>query len=52
VASYLPSKKIAVSVAVAYEPEAFHEAGDVPNQATQLFRDIGAVVAPADAPPR
>ena len=52
VEAYLPSKKIAVSVAATYEPEAYDETGDVRNQALQLFRDIGAVVAPDDAPPR
>ena len=51
VEAYLPSKRIAVSVAATYRPEAYDEAGDVPNQAMQLFREIGAVMAPGNAPP-
>jgi CubicO group peptidase (beta-lactamase class C family) len=52
VEAYLPSDKLAVSVAVTYEPGAYDEAGEVPNQAVSLFRAIGAVVAPGNAPPK
>jgi hypothetical protein len=54
--AYLPSKKVAIAVAVTmsedaflpdgtYKPEVGQNAGDV------LWREIGAVVAPDDAPP-
>jgi CubicO group peptidase (beta-lactamase class C family) len=49
--AYLPSQKIAIAVAVTYLPEAFDDQGDYPNAADTLFRNIGAVVAPDDAPP-
>jgi CubicO group peptidase (beta-lactamase class C family) len=52
VEAYLPPKKIAISVAVTYEPGAYDEKGEVPNQAVSLFRAIGAVVAPVNAPPK
>lgn len=51
VEAYLPAKEIAVSVAVTYEAGAYDEAGEVPNQAVNLFRAIGAVVAPDHSPP-
>lgn len=34
-----------------YAPEAFDDQGNYSNQADILFRKIGAVVAPNDAPP-
>jgi CubicO group peptidase (beta-lactamase class C family) len=49
--AYLPSKGIAVAVAVTYAPEAFDENGDYVNAADTLFRRIGAELAPEDAPP-
>jgi hypothetical protein len=48
---YLASQKIAVAVAVTFEPAAFSAEGDVVNQADLLFRKIGGVLAPDDAPP-
>jgi CubicO group peptidase (beta-lactamase class C family) len=51
VAAYLPSKKIAIAVAVTYLPEAFDEHGDYVNAADELFRKVGAELAPDDAPP-
>ncbi len=51
VEAYLPSRKIAVAVAVTYQPEAFDGQGDYPNEAEALFRKIGGVLAPDDAPP-
>jgi CubicO group peptidase (beta-lactamase class C family) len=51
VAAYLPSKRIAIAVAVTYAPEAFDADGDYTNAADVLFRRIGAEVAPDDAPP-
>jgi CubicO group peptidase (beta-lactamase class C family) len=49
--AYLPSRKIAIAVAVTFAPEAFDDAGDYRNEAEMLFRKIGAEVAPEDAPP-
>lgn len=51
VEAYLPSQKIAIAVAVTYLPEAFDDQGDYSNAADTLFRKIGAVLAPDDAPP-
>lgn len=51
VEAYLPAQKVAIAVAVTYGPEAFDEQGNYSNQADILFRKIGAVVAPNDAPP-
>jgi hypothetical protein len=38
-------------VAVTYLPGAFDAEGNYANAADRLFRSIGAVVAPDDAPP-
>ncbi len=51
VMAYLPSRKIAVAVAVTYEPEAFDDEGSYVNSADTLFRRIGAELAPEHAPP-
>jgi CubicO group peptidase (beta-lactamase class C family) len=51
VAAYLPSKKIAIAVAVTYRPEAFDDQGNYVNAADTLFRRIGAELAPDEAPP-
>lgn len=51
VEAYLPAQKVAVAVAVTYEPGAFDEQGNYQNGADTLFRKIGAEVAPTDAPP-
>ena len=50
-AAYLPSQKIAIAVATTYLPAAFDDQGDYHNAADTLFRKIGAVLAPDDAPP-
>lgn len=49
--AYLPSKKIAIAVAVTYKPEAFSSDGGYSNGGDALFRKIGALLAPEDAPP-
>ena len=49
--AYLPSKKIAIAVAVAFTPEAFDSQGNYANSSDKLFRSIGAYLAPDDAPP-
>jgi CubicO group peptidase (beta-lactamase class C family) len=49
--AYLPSRKLAIAVAVTYRPEAFDDRGDYRNEAETLFRKIGAQLAPDDAPP-
>lgn len=53
VMAYLPPERIAISVAVTYLPGAFDETGGYTggNQADALFRQIGALMAPDDAPP-
>jgi len=55
VEAYLPSQKVAIAVAVTYDPAAFNDAGDYvskdKNGAGVLFRRIGAQLAPAEAPP-
>jgi CubicO group peptidase (beta-lactamase class C family) len=51
VAAYLPSQKIAIAVAVTYLPEAFDGEGNYSNGADTVFRKLGAVLAPDDAPP-
>ncbi|MFG1784832.1 serine hydrolase domain-containing protein [Rhodococcus oryzae] len=49
--AYLPSKKVAIAVAVTYDQEAFDDAGLYKNAAESIFRKIGAQLAPGDAPP-
>jgi CubicO group peptidase (beta-lactamase class C family) len=51
VEAYLPAQKVAIAVAVTYAPEAFDDQGNYSNQADILFRKIGAVLVPNDAPP-
>lgn len=48
---YLPSKKIAIAVAVTFDEAAFAPSGDYPNVASTLFRKIGGSLAPEDTPP-
>ena len=51
VMAYLPAKKIAIAVAVTYQPEAFDDQGNYRNEADTLFRRIAKELAPDDAPP-
>lgn len=51
VAAYLPKERVAIAVAVTYEEEAFEDGGPR-NQADVLFREIGRVLVPGNAPPR
>src|SRR5438093_6540232 len=51
VEAYLPSKKIAIAVAVTFAPEAFDSQGNYANSSDALFRSIGAYMAPGDPPP-
>src|SRR5262249_26132090 len=46
--AYLPSKKIAIAVAVTFMPEAFDSEGNYPNASDGLFRAIGRLMAPED----
>ena len=43
--------EIAIAVANTYLPEAFDDQGNYTNAADTLFRKIGAVLVPDDAPP-
>jgi CubicO group peptidase (beta-lactamase class C family) len=49
--AYLPSKKIAIAVALTFAPEAFDSDGNYKNSGDALFRSIGAYLAPDDPPP-
>lgn len=51
VEAYLPSKKIAIAVAVTFDPQAFDSQGNYANSSDILWRQIGAYLAPKDAPP-
>ncbi|WP_411876954.1 serine hydrolase domain-containing protein [Vulcanococcus limneticus] len=51
VMAYLPSKKIAIAVAVTFDEAAFDKTGPYSNGADAIFREIGAVLAPDEPPP-
>ncbi|KUI29663.1 D-alanyl-D-alanine carboxypeptidase [Mycobacterium sp. IS-1742] len=51
VAAYLPSRRLAIAVAVTFTPQAFDSLGDYTNGAQTLFSRIAAELAPDDAPP-
>ncbi|WP_099021384.1 serine hydrolase domain-containing protein [Mycolicibacterium palauense] len=52
VGAYLPSRRIAIAVAVTFDRDAFDDEGDYPNAADTLFRRIAAELAPEQAPPQ
>lgn len=47
----LPSKKIAIAIATTYQEAAFNDPAGPPNQSVELFKLIGAKIAPDNAPP-
>jgi hypothetical protein len=49
--AYLPSKKIAIAVAVTFAAGAFDDQGNYTNSSDAIFRSIGTYLAPSDAPP-
>lgn len=49
--AYLPDKGVAIAVATTFKQEAFDADGGYPNASDGIFRQIGAVMAPKDAPP-
>ena len=50
--AYLPSQRIAISLVVTFAEEAFSKTtGSYPNEAVPIFEQIGAKLAPNDAPP-
>jgi CubicO group peptidase (beta-lactamase class C family) len=51
VEAYLPSEKIGISLATTLDPGAFSPEGAYKNAASALFKQIGAIMAPDDAPP-
>jgi CubicO group peptidase (beta-lactamase class C family) len=51
VEGYLPSRKIAIAVAVTYDEGAFDDQGNYANAGDALFRQIATELAPDDAPP-
>jgi hypothetical protein len=54
VVGYLPGKKITIAVAATYAEGAFDDRGNYKNGdvSQMIFADIGALLAPDDAPPR
>jgi CubicO group peptidase (beta-lactamase class C family) len=49
---YLPSKGVAIAVALTFSEAAFDEDGNPPsNRADELWREIGELIVPDDAPP-
>jgi len=48
--AYLLSEKVSISVAVTLAPGGFDADGNYKNRADYLFRSIGAVVTPDNAP--
>jgi len=51
VMAYLPSKKIAIAVAVTFDEAAFDKTGGYNNAADTIFREIGALLSPDEPPP-
>ena len=50
--AYLPSQRIAISLVVTFGEDAFDKtSGAYPNEAVPIFEQIGALLAPNDAPP-
>jgi CubicO group peptidase (beta-lactamase class C family) len=49
--AYMVKEHVSIAVAVTFEPEAFDAHGNTRNEADQLFRELGAIVAPDHAPP-
>lgn len=49
--AYLPSKKVAIAVAVTLGPSSFDAEGNPSNYSDPIFRAIGAYLAPGNAPP-
>ncbi len=47
----LPKKDVAIAVAVTFDQKAFDADGNYPNASDGIFREIGALMAPKDAPP-
>jgi len=50
--AYLPSRKVAIAVAVTFAPEAFDSQGNYKNSSDKVFRSIGAYLAPDDPLPQ
>ena len=48
--AYLPSRQVAIAVAVTYEPAAYTSPASPKNSADFLWRKIAATLAPTDAP--
>ena len=49
--AYLPSKKIAIAIVVTFQPAAFDSQGNYSNASNPIYQQIGALLAPKDAPP-
>ena len=49
--AYLPSKKIAIAIAITFAPKAFDAQGNSTNSSDPMFRAIGAYLTSRDRPP-
>ncbi|MEZ5159194.1 MAG: serine hydrolase domain-containing protein [Candidatus Nanopelagicales bacterium] len=49
--AFLPGKDVAIAVATTYKRGAFDADGNYSNASDSIFREIGALMAPKDAPP-
>jgi CubicO group peptidase (beta-lactamase class C family) len=49
--AYLPPQKITIAAVVTFLPGAFDSQGNYSNSSEQIFRAVGAYLAPKDAPP-
>lgn len=49
--AYLPGKDVAIAVTTTFKQEAFSADGSYRNSSDAIFREIGALMAPGDAPP-
>lgn len=49
--AYLPSRRIAIAVAVTFDEESFDNTGAYSKAADSIFRAIGAHLAPDEPPP-
>jgi hypothetical protein len=49
--AYLPDRDVVIAVATTFKRKAFAADGGYPNSSDVIFRRIGAVMAPKQAPP-
>ncbi len=49
--AYLPGKDVSIAVVTTYKQQAFSEEGGYRNASDAIFREVGALMAPKQAPP-